>query len=164
MRALLYAQAMPPGQPHGSSGTSKRRLALGASGNPPLPRRVIGIHLQLTGYGHWLPNDPRGSNSEVIRKDELAELGPILPGRQRVQPSRKELKAFYREANELLEFDPFWFDPAKRQALADAFQRVITDCRYTIWACMKEGLPEQHWSFVTPYDNWPLHRKTTARR
>jgi REP element-mobilizing transposase RayT len=235
LRALLYAHAMPPGQQRDSSGSSQRRLALGGNRKDLLPRRVIGIHLQLTGYGHWLPNDPRGSNSEEIRKDELADLGPIRPGRQRIQPSRKELKAFYHGANELLEFEPFWFDPAKRQALADAFQQVITDSRYTVWACaicsnhvhlcvrahrdnaetmwtvltdagrkalrtfddvppehpvwtrspwkvflhlpedvwdrvdyvrknpMKEGLPEQHWPFVTPYDNWPLHRKTIAR-
>ena len=26
---------------------------------------------------------------------------------------------------------------------------------------MKEGLSEQHWPFVTRYDNWPLHRKTS---
>ncbi|OQB82433.1 MAG: hypothetical protein BWX88_03985 [Planctomycetes bacterium ADurb.Bin126] len=24
---------------------------------------VIGHHLMFTGYGHWLPNDPRGSLS-----------------------------------------------------------------------------------------------------
>jgi hypothetical protein len=23
---------------------------------------------------------------------------------------------------------------------------------------MKEGLPRQHWPFITPYDNWPLHQ------
>src|SRR6476620_10424316 len=116
---------MSPGPPHHSPGSSKRRLAIGGNRRDPLPRRVIGIHLQLTGYGHWLPNDPRGSNSEEIRKDELAHPGPIRFGRQRIQPSRRELKAFYREANERLEFDPIWFDPAKQQALADAFQLVI---------------------------------------
>lgn len=23
---------------------------------------------------------------------------------------------------------------------------------------LKEGLPRQHWTFVTPYDNWPMHK------
>ena len=34
----------------------------------------------------------------------------------------------------MLEFKPFWFDDAKRQAVAEAFSRVIT-ARYTVWAC-----------------------------
>lgn len=29
----------------------------------------------------------------------------------------------------------FWIDPAKRQAIADAFARAVRDFRYTVWAC-----------------------------
>jgi REP element-mobilizing transposase RayT len=101
---------------------------------PPRPRRVLAHHLILTGYGHWLPNDPRGSGSVELDQEKLADLGPIHYGRKRVQPPRKELREFYRQANELLEFRPFWFDHAKRQALADAFSQVI-ERRYTVWAC-----------------------------
>src|SRR5947209_8235910 len=98
------------------------RLPFGATSSTPFtPRRVIAHHLILTGYGHWLPNDPRGSGSLEIKDEKLEALGPIHHGRKRAQPPRSELKAFYREANELLEFQPFWFDRAKRQALADAF-------------------------------------------
>lgn len=37
---------------------------------------VLGYHLILTGYGFWLPNDPRGSWSEVVRVFELRPFGP----------------------------------------------------------------------------------------
>lgn len=96
---------------------------------------VIAHHLILTGYGFWLPNDLRGSGSTEIRNDILKPLGPIRHGRQRVQPTRDALKHFYRDANELLQFDPLWFDSAKRQALSDAFRETARDFRYTVYAC-----------------------------
>jgi hypothetical protein len=27
----------------------------------------------------------------------------------------------------------------------------------------KEGLPRQHWTFGTPYNNWPLHKRKSPR-
>lgn len=45
-------------------------------------RQILGSHLIFTGYGHWAANDPRGSGSESIRKEEFKSLGEILPGRQ----------------------------------------------------------------------------------
>ena len=38
---------------------------------------VIGYHLIWTAYGWWLPNDPRGSMSRLIRSDIIAELGEL---------------------------------------------------------------------------------------
>lgn len=47
----------------------------------PIPggrgRFILAGHLIITGYGHWLPNDPRGSGSESVREDELKQLGDI---------------------------------------------------------------------------------------
>ena len=61
-------------------------------------RYTLAAHLILTGYGHWLPNDPRGRGLTSIRKDELEELGPIHHGRKKVPPPRDELRNFYRSA------------------------------------------------------------------
>ncbi len=193
-----------------------------------MPRIVIAHHLIFTGYGMWLPNDPRGSGSEETRKPTLESLGPIHLGRKPVQPQRFEVKRFYNQANPHLVFPPLWFDEALRNVIADAFARTLAQRKYTIWACaicsnhahllvrrhrddgrsiwttmaesaanamrelpsidpshpiwadrpydvfkdspeqvrsaiayinknpIKEGLPEQRWPFVTPYDNWPL--------
>ena len=96
---------------------------------------VIAHHLILTGYGHWLPNDPRGSMSRDFRAGELMSLGPLHGGRKKVQPSSTELKSFYREARSKLEHAPIWFDPAKRQVIAEAFSAVSTSKRYTCFAC-----------------------------
>ncbi|MCG8409457.1 MAG: hypothetical protein MI923_29995 [Phycisphaerales bacterium] len=96
---------------------------------------VIAHHLILTGYGHWLPNDPRGSLSREIRAGKLFALGDIHYGRKTQQPSREGLRAFQKKAQRQLEHPVLWFDAAKRQAIADAFDRVVQSHRYTCFAC-----------------------------
>src|SRR5687768_5998901 len=98
--------------------------------NPP----IIAHHLILTGYGHWLPNDPRGSNSSEVRQEKFADLGPIHLGRKVVQPCRDELRTFMRAAQPQLEHSVLWFDPSMRQLLGDAVGKVVQDQRYTVWA------------------------------
>jgi hypothetical protein len=36
---------------------------------------VIAFHVVFATYGYWLPNDPRGSWSEFVRKWELVRFG-----------------------------------------------------------------------------------------
>jgi REP element-mobilizing transposase RayT len=115
-------------------------MSLPLCGNPSSRGRthsriIIAHHLVLTLYGHWLSNDLRGSGSIETRKSELDELGPVHHGRKKIQPSKKDIKAFYAKANPLLAHPVFWIDPAKRQAIADAFARAIADFGYTVWAC-----------------------------
>ena len=105
-------------------------------GNAPiyLSRTVVAAHLILTGYGHWLPNDPRGSGSSAVRKTELRELGDIHFGRKRVQPPRETLRGFYREAEPKLMHQAVWFDTPARDAMAQAVGQVISQNGYTCWA------------------------------
>ena len=102
---------------------------------PPRPS-IIAHHLIWTLYGHWLPNDLRGSGSSELRNEKLDQLGPIHRGRkpERLQPTRRELREFHNQAEPLLEFPRFWLDVAKRQAVADAFARVVAQEGYTVWA------------------------------
>ena len=98
---------------------------------------IIAHHLIWTLYGHWLSNDPRGSGSEGVRDPKFAALGEAHLGRRpaREQPSRDELKAFYRRAAPLLGFPRFWIDEAKRQAIGNAIAKVVAERNYTVWAC-----------------------------
>src|SRR5439155_7880261 len=104
-------------------------------GNRPIQLNdvVLASHLVFMGYGHWLPNDPRGSGSSEVRKPELKDLGAIHFGRKLDQPTRDELRAFFREGEPLLEHPLLWFDKEKRQSVACAFAQVIRDHGYTVW-------------------------------
>jgi hypothetical protein len=96
---------------------------------------VIAHHIILTGYGHWLPNDPRGSMSHEVHAPRIAELGPLHYGRKEVQPSRSELRAFHHGAKERLYHPVLWWDDAGRQALADAIGGVVVREKLTCYAC-----------------------------
>jgi REP element-mobilizing transposase RayT len=98
---------------------------------------IIAHHLIWTLYGHWLPNDLRGSGSQELRHPKFAALGEIYHGRKpaQLQPTRKELREFHRQAAPLLEYPRFWIDDAKRQAIDEAIAKVVISCGYTVWAC-----------------------------
>jgi hypothetical protein len=100
-----------------------------------ISRTCLASHLIFTGYGHWLPNDPRGSQSAEIRKDQLGALGEIHFGRKRIQPRRDQLQSFHRKAEPLLDHAILWFDETMRGAIARAFGEVIRSMLYTCWGC-----------------------------
>jgi REP element-mobilizing transposase RayT len=96
---------------------------------------VIGYHLIWTAYGWRLPNDPRGSGSISIASDVIAALGQLHFGRKKVQPAAWEVREFYRRAARVLRHPPLTFDELARAEIAAAFGQVITEQRYTCYAC-----------------------------
>ena len=96
---------------------------------------TIALHLVISGYGHWLPNDPRGSGSSEVKKEELKDLGEAHLGRKKKQPPKQELREFYHKAEGLLEFDILWFDERARLIIAAALEAVAKKFGYTVWAC-----------------------------
>jgi REP element-mobilizing transposase RayT len=95
---------------------------------------VIAYHLIWTGYGWWLPNDPRGSGSTAIACDVLAQLGEVHHGRKPVQPPRETIAAFQAQAEKLLKFDRLSFDAAQRRTVGQVIGQVIAARRYTCYA------------------------------
>lgn len=96
---------------------------------------VIAHHLMWTLYGWWLPNDPRGSTSRVIRQDVLAELGELHLGRKQVQPAGREIREFYEEATGVLQHPLVKFEPGEFPIVAEALGSAIKDLDYTCYAC-----------------------------
>jgi REP element-mobilizing transposase RayT len=96
---------------------------------------VIAHHLIWTAYGWWLPNDPRGSGSKVIRSDIIAQLGALHCGRKRVQPPGSEVRRFYKEAKAVLKHPLLTIDGSAREEIASAFAQVIQQQQYTCYAC-----------------------------
>ena len=97
---------------------------------------VIAHHLVWTAYGWWLPNDPRGSNSEYIAGEAIAELGELHHGRKKIQPAGWEIRAFYGRAREVLRFPLLTFDESARNEIGAAFAAVIEAERYTCYGCV----------------------------
>ncbi len=96
---------------------------------------VIAHHLIWTAYGWWLPNDPRGSGSKVIRTDIIAELGKLHYGRKKVQPASRHVRRFYEQAASMLRHPLLTFDAPSRDMIAAAFADVIKQKQYTCYAC-----------------------------
>ncbi|HEY2588234.1 MAG TPA: hypothetical protein VGI81_20995 [Tepidisphaeraceae bacterium] len=113
---------------------------------------IIGYHLVWTGYGWWLPNDPRGSMSHCIKCDLIAELGELHYDRKRVQPASREIRTFYERATPRLQFAQLEFTTEDVDQIASAFSREIAEKNP-----VKIGQPVQRWDFVKVYDGWPLH-------
>lgn len=103
-----------------------------------MPRKqIIAHHLIWTLYGHWLPNDLRGSGSEKLDYEKLSQLGPIHQGRKPIeqQPNRRELSEFQQQAEPLLKYKKFWMNDEIRAHLADSFRETIRNESYTVYAC-----------------------------
>ena len=97
---------------------------------------VIAHHLIWTAYGAWLPNDPRGSGSTSVTGKLIAELGELHFGRKKVQPAGRELRAFYDRAQDALYYPPLTLDEAARTEIGAAFGHVVTEQKYTCYACV----------------------------
>lgn len=96
---------------------------------------VIGYHLIWMAYGFWLPNDLRGSMSKCIRNDIIADLGELHFGRKKIQPASRDVRGFYRKAQEVLKFPLLEFAQREAEVIAESFARVIETCRCTCYAC-----------------------------
>ncbi len=96
---------------------------------------VIGYHIILTGYGHWFPNDPRGSMSHEVYSPELQPLAEHHYGRRKIQPPIEELRAFFREAQTKLKHPILWFNRAERQVIADVIGTAVRAENLTCYAC-----------------------------
>ncbi len=96
---------------------------------------VIAYHLVWTAYGWWLPNDPRGSGSEIVRNSTLAKIGNLHYGRKTHQPPSREVRAFYDRAKPLLRHKLLRFTPQEIAAAARGLSNAITKHNYTCYAC-----------------------------
>ncbi len=96
---------------------------------------VIAHHLIWTAYGWWLPNDPRGSTSNLIRNDILRELGELHFGRKQIQPAASELREFFEKSRTVLKHPLLEFDFDARRMIGAAFSETIRQNGYTCFAC-----------------------------
>jgi hypothetical protein len=95
---------------------------------------VAGNHLIWTGYGWWLPNDPRGSSSTRVCSAAIAGLGELHPGRKKIQPAGRVIREFYEIAADTLKHDLLTFSDREIVIVGESFGKVIRDRSYTCYA------------------------------
>lgn len=96
---------------------------------------VAGHHLIWTAYGCWLPNDPRGSSSHEIRADAIADLGELHHGRKKQQPPSREIRAFYEEADTVLQHPRLLLTDDDILLVGGSFAETVRRHRYSCYAC-----------------------------
>ena len=118
---------------------------------------IHGYHLILPVYGFWLPNDPRGSWSEVIRKWELLRFGPATKSLERrsLQDLTPQEIAMRDAAREALKYAPVTLTDAQVAAVGRGFAQMVAKSNYTIWAC--SILPE-HTHLVLARHNYKVEQ------
>ena len=100
-------------------------------------RRVIhGVHLCWGTYGFWLPNDPRGSGSQV-RADHLRPFGDatFVPDRKQSRARTGHDRAARLAAKDALVRPPVTLDGHQAKCAALAFGVLLAELDIACWAC-----------------------------
>ncbi|OYP35487.1 transposase [Rhodopirellula sp. MGV] len=98
---------------------------------------VHGYHLILPHYGSWLPNDPRGSWSELVASWEIARFGETIRHLERrtlAMLSPQEL-ALREAARKALRYPPVCLTGKQALSVANGFKEQALKSDYSIWAC-----------------------------
>jgi REP element-mobilizing transposase RayT len=96
---------------------------------------VVAYHVIISAYGFWLPNDPRGSWSDVIRKWELLRFGPATKVRNNeFVAHRPHDRALREAAKEALDYPPVRFTDEQIQVIGRGFANYVEKSGVTFWA------------------------------
>ncbi len=99
---------------------------------------IIGFHLTWTSYGHWFPNDPRGSWSDEVWKPELAGIQALDDGRKVTRPRPvpgDRLQDFLTQGRLQLEWDTVQLTKSEVFVVATAFADVAASAALEVLAC-----------------------------
>lgn len=98
---------------------------------------IHGYHVILPMYGVWLPNDPRGSWSDVIWNWEIARYGDATYGgaRRSLQDLTEEELQQRAAAQQKLTYPPVTLNGMQAKSIGDGFAETAEKSNYTIWAC-----------------------------
>ena len=98
---------------------------------------IHGYHVILPVYGCWLPNDPRGSWSDMVRKWELTRFGAATKSLERtaLDALTPQELALRDEARASLKYPPVTLTGYQARAVGNGFGEQVAKSNYSIWAC-----------------------------
>ena len=95
-----------------------------------------GFHVIFSAYGFWLPNDPRGSWSEWVRRWELVRFGKATKISTRSSVANRHHDRNLRQAAKLaLKYPEVQFTGRQAQAVGLGFRDAIEEANYIVYAC-----------------------------
>lgn len=117
---------------------------------------IVGYHFIFSAYGFWLPNDPRGSWSDVVREFELRKFGPStkLTTTRSVaaQPHDYQLRMAAKQA---LRYPPVKFTGEQAVLIAKGFGNAIAEHGYVVNAL---AILPDHVHLVMRYHARPVEK------
>ena len=97
---------------------------------------ILGVHLILSAYGFWLPNDPRGSWSDFVGSWELLRFGRATKIQSRASVAHvSHDRARRMAAKESLDFPVVSFTGVQAHAVGQGFAQAVREGSYVINAC-----------------------------
>jgi REP element-mobilizing transposase RayT len=98
---------------------------------------VIAYHCVFSTYGFWLPNDPRGSNSPVVRADNLKKFGPatLVTETRRSVANRPHDRAARLAAKASLVRPEVVFSGSQARSVGIGFGTQVRKSGYRVHAC-----------------------------
>jgi len=97
---------------------------------------VRAYHLIMTAYGFWLPNEPRGSWSDVVRSWELLKFGAATKVDTTRSVARKPYdRALRRRMVKALVREPVEFTGLQARAIARGFADYCDRSGCIVYAC-----------------------------
>ena len=96
---------------------------------------ILAAHVIFSAYGFWLPNDPRGSWSAVVRAFDLLRFGDATKTDERNRLARAPHNSALRSAakRELM-YPPVVFNGLQARAIASGFGDVVRRTGCAIYA------------------------------
>jgi len=98
---------------------------------------IIGIHFNLSCYGHWQPNDPRGSGSRYVWSKQLYVVG----GKATKTDSRRSVAhaphdvCLRLQIKRALKHPPVSFSAPQIETVGTAWGTLLRDQNIAVFAC-----------------------------
>jgi len=98
---------------------------------------IIGFHLTISCYGHWQPNDPRGSGSRYVGSKKLYAVG----GKATKTHSRRSVAhaphdtSLREQIKEALKYPPILFSEQQIEIVGTAFGMLLQEKIISAFAC-----------------------------
>jgi REP element-mobilizing transposase RayT len=97
---------------------------------------VLAYHVICCTHGFWLPNDPRGSQSTVVRAPNLHPFGPATATEERGSVAhRRHDAAKRRRAKEELIVPEVLFDGGQALSVGHGLAAMTAKSGYRVYAC-----------------------------